>query len=99
MKYHIKSVSETLMTSTMVFLITAASTVLILALHQLKQKNSLFLFTAGESFYSGQVNNFTMDKIQAVNDSLSDAVVIYSSFENIVQANMLFYCFKKEVQQ
>jgi len=78
------------MTVAMIFLIIVASTVLILALHQLTQKNSLFLIYCRQVFYSGQVNNFSMDKIQSVNDSLSDAVIIDSFCENIVQANMLF---------
>ena len=59
MKYQIKSVSETLMTVAMVFLIIGASTVLILALHQDKSKR---FPAAGKIFYSGQTKAVSIVK-------------------------------------
>ena len=68
MKYQIKSVSETLMTVAIIFLIIAASTVLILALHQDKSKRFSVPYLLPVSFYSGLVNNFGTDKIQVMNE-------------------------------
>jgi hypothetical protein len=73
-KYQTKSVSEYLLTAGMVFLIIgAAATVLILSVHQDKSEQFPVPYLLPVSFYSGQVNDSGLDKIQAImyNNKLS----------------------------
>jgi len=62
MKYKIKSVSDTFMTVAMPFLISAASTALILPLHQDKSKRFHVPYLLPVDFYSGQMNNSGLDE-------------------------------------
>lgn len=66
MKYQTKSVSGYLLTAGMVFFVIGAAGVLIFSptLFKAKQYPSPYLLLV--SFYSGQMNNFGSDKIQAI---------------------------------
>jgi hypothetical protein len=63
------SVSKHLLTGVAVFLVIGAAGVLILSPHLFKAKQFPVPYLLPVSFYSGQVNNFGMDKIQTINRS------------------------------